>query len=138
MPARFRGDFEKLADRSDPWVSASGPTAAHFGWFEAFYGPKPFGDGYASWRDYAFNASPYGQKVVGGIQMIICSSPSRNGTPAGQTHCFRIGPRTRMRHLIWLASVTTGHWEWMTTKTRRRVLREEWLRWAVSNPYTGP
>jgi hypothetical protein len=136
--ARFRADFAKNPNGTDPWLAANGPIALHLGWFELFYGPKPFAPWFDSWDDYVKRGRPYGQRVTGGRALQIGRGPNRNGTPAGLTHCFRVGDQTRMHHLAWLAHAMRPDWTWMSDRTGQRRYREEWLALYQPHRYAGP
>ena len=66
--------------------------------------------------------------------MRICRSESKQGFPAGLTHCFRINSIVRLQDMARLAAVTTADWTWMETRFKERKDRDCWLALANAKP----
>lgn len=103
-------------------------TAHHFGWDTAFSGfdepgrvnrlGQPVGIQPRLRRD---------PRLPGGHRLRICRSRQLQGNPAGMTHCFRMVGAWGNVHLRLLAEVAGDKFEWMETRSGKRVYRESWL-----------
>ena len=103
-------------------------TAQYFGWDIAFPGFWERG-----------RVGPTGEPIAligrlssdprepGGTRLRICRDRSLQGNPAGKTHCFRMQGAFANRHLRQLAEVAGDKFEWMETRSGKRVYRESWL-----------
>ncbi len=72
----------------------------------------------------------------GGKRLRICRAKSKNGWPAGMTHCFRIVGNVTNAQLVDLAAVAGEKFEWMSKKNGEKISREDWLRVARKKALT--
>ena len=107
------------------WLKVLKATAALYGWDKAFPTLNALKQETTGSR---FGADPgrRGWKTSGGVQHVICRSPSTQGSPAGLTNAFAVSGNATTKDLALIAKSTQVDWYWMTAKYGERRSREEW------------
>lgn len=103
-------------------------NAKAFGFMDAFpiWTPRPLGpDRPGLVQTPSSGVGRNGRQ--GGKRLAISRSPSKEGWPAGMTHCFRvIGPAGKLQ-LAKVAAAIQIDWHWMETQSHKRLDKECWL-----------
>lgn len=103
-------------------------TADYFGWSSEF---DPWLDRYRP--DYYYGPIKNQARLrndprhPGGKRLFICRDKSTTGHPQGSTHCFRMRGSFSRKHLVELARVARGKFEWMEGQYGARIRHAQWM-----------
>lgn len=111
-------------------VTCREDVAAHFGWLERYetYAQMVIREAKATNGLVDIHRIRAVNRNVGGQQLRVCRTVSKDGNPAGKTNAIRINSRVNNIDLAELVAFSKNDLQWMEARNGARVDRDTWLR----------